>query len=642
MLIMAVAFVGTIYMIYPTIPHAVPVISIGSSVSTSTYTSLSFSARLTENTIYRTVTSVTCRLRHEETQCSTQTLVTTSVSSFHTTELVFRSKYNQLTTYSYPYTASRNENIPPYAYVGLSTGAFAVIAIAGLGLVGGVIVLLFRRRPAAEKSAGPPHHVEPPKALPSEPTASPKGGDAVRLPRLAPIVTFALIALNVFFFILEEAKGGSQTTTVLIQMGAVTSSTFGRGEYFRILLAPFLHIGPDHLISNMYALFFIGWALERVYGHVRFAVVYLLSGLVGSLLSAMTIPIGVISAGASGAILGCLVALVVLQLQFSHVSFGLGVGSAVLALFYNLLTGLVPGSGIDNAAHFGGAAGGLVLSLVVPPPSELYRYVAVQIEQTRVPKYGMCPVCLEDARQTITRDSVYYVKGLGRGWPCRELTCEKCKSVLYDYKQGQSFVIPLCQTCQQPLELRDPEKLTWFCRNDDSTFATQPMKRAQVADEVKMSHVLRQETTTPRQISEQRTGRRNLRIALAGAVIIFALLGALAFASYPRLVISDANLSMNIYSSMNGYVTIQIGGSGTFFLQSLTATLAGSPLSVGYTAGVLSLPHQVVLHVTGTGYLSLLMVAPTLTVTVDGAWLPIANMPMIPVHITAQMTLQRR
>jgi membrane associated rhomboid family serine protease len=216
-----------------------------------------------------------------------------------------------------------------------------------------------------------PAEVEPPKVV---------------SPNLVPITTLALIGLNVLFFILEEMKGGSQNISVLIQMGAVTSSTLAHGEYFRILLAPFLHVGPDHLISNMYALFFIGWALERVYDHLRIAVVYFLSGIVGSLLSAVTIPIGVVGAGASGAILGCLVALVVLQSRFSHVSFGVGVGTAVLALCYDLLAGLMPGSGVDNAAHFGGAIGGLLLALTVSPPTKFLSHVAAQMNLSYTPE----------------------------------------------------------------------------------------------------------------------------------------------------------------------------------------------------------------------------------------------------------------
>jgi len=131
----------------------------------------------------------------------------------------------------------------------------------------------------------------------------------------------------------------------------------------------FLHIGFSHLASNMWALFFTGSALERIYGHGRFLVVYIVSGLCGSILSAVSIPAGVVAAGASGAILGTLAALIILQLRFSRFSLGFGLGSAILSLSYNILSGFVPSSGIDNAAHLGGAIGGALLSVFITPPA---------------------------------------------------------------------------------------------------------------------------------------------------------------------------------------------------------------------------------------------------------------------------------
>jgi len=191
----------------------------------------------------------------------------------------------------------------------------------------------------------------------------------IALPRLYPFVTLVLIGVNVAAFVLEESLGGSETQSVLIRMGAIYAPLMHDVGYIRLITAAFLHIGPAHLLANMYALFFIGRGLERVYGHDRFLLVYVLSGIVGNILSALTISPGVVAAGASGAILGCLVALIVLQMQYSHVLFGIGIGSAVLTLFYNLISGLAPGSGIDIAAHFGGALGGLASSILVRPPA---------------------------------------------------------------------------------------------------------------------------------------------------------------------------------------------------------------------------------------------------------------------------------
>jgi rhomboid protease GluP len=184
-----------------------------------------------------------------------------------------------------------------------------------------------------------------------------------------------LIALNIVFFVMEEARGGSENLSVLMQLGAIYQPAIQSGQYYRLVTAMFLHIGLSHLASNMYALFIIGSTLERVYGHDRFIIVYLVSGLCGSILSAISIPAGIVAAGASGAILGSLAALIVLQLRFSRVSLGIGLGSAILSLSYNILSGFVPSSGIDNAAHLGGAMAGALLSLFIAPSAVFLDHV---------------------------------------------------------------------------------------------------------------------------------------------------------------------------------------------------------------------------------------------------------------------------
>jgi membrane associated rhomboid family serine protease len=72
------------------------------------------------------------------------------------------------------------------------------------------------------------------------------------------------------------------------------------------------------------------------------------------------IPPEVVAAGASGAILGCLAALVVQQLRHSNISLGFGMISAVLSLLYNVVSGFAPNSGIDVGAHIGGVLGSIL------------------------------------------------------------------------------------------------------------------------------------------------------------------------------------------------------------------------------------------------------------------------------------------
>ena len=103
------------------------------------------------------------------------------------------------------------------------------------------------------------------------------------------------------------------------------------------------------------------------------------------------------------------------------------------------------------------------------------RNVEVKSRDQKPAKYDVCPICRKSTRQIVSHGSVQ-LDGLGGGWPCRQLTCEGCGSVLYDYVEGGSepvsFTIPLCSTCGQRMDLRDPDKLTWFCRKDDTKSAT--------------------------------------------------------------------------------------------------------------------------------------------------------------------------
>jgi membrane associated rhomboid family serine protease len=87
---------------------------------------------------------------------------------------------------------------------------------------------------------------------------------------------------------------------VLVSRRSTVGQVVGvaEGEWWRLITAAFLHYGPLHLGMNMLVLWFIGPPLEEYFGHGRYALVYLVSGLAGS---AGALPRGV-TVGASGAI----------------------------------------------------------------------------------------------------------------------------------------------------------------------------------------------------------------------------------------------------------------------------------------------------------------------------------------------------
>jgi membrane associated rhomboid family serine protease len=183
-----------------------------------------------------------------------------------------------------------------------------------------------------------------------------------------PYVTRALIAINVGVYLLQLLMGAgiNATTGWIYEHGVLVSSAIdssgqvvgvAEGEWWRLLTATFLHYGPLHLGMNMLVLWIIGPALEDYFGHGRYALVYLVSGLAGSagaLIWSPTAP----TVGASGAIWGIMGAALVLEGRRIWVFGGQAMG---LVVFNLAITFLIPG--ISIGGHIGGLVGGGLAAL---------------------------------------------------------------------------------------------------------------------------------------------------------------------------------------------------------------------------------------------------------------------------------------
>ena len=175
-----------------------------------------------------------------------------------------------------------------------------------------------------------------------------------------PVVTYALILINVFMFLFPLING---TTEEFYNLFASYGPFVKMGDYYRLISAAFMHANIAHLIFNMYALWIIGMQLESFIGKWRYLVVYLFSAITGSLLSVIVTP-NAVSVGASGAIFGLLGALLYFGYHY-RVYLGTVIKSQIIPLIViNLLLGfMVPG--IDNAAHIGGLIGGTLIMIGV-------------------------------------------------------------------------------------------------------------------------------------------------------------------------------------------------------------------------------------------------------------------------------------
>jgi len=191
--------------------------------------------------------------------------------------------------------------------------------------------------------------------------------DFERRMRRVPPVTLATLALLAAIFVSEVRLGALTSKESIIAMGALARDRVAAGEYWRLLTAPWLHGGTEHLVGNGIALYILGMVCETAFGRAQLVVLYVLSGLAGSLVSVL-VSAGP-SLGASGAIFGLQGAAIVLLrrererllVRDRRVGFVL-----LIWAIYSIASGLTDPF-IDNGAHIGGALGGALIATRLHP-----------------------------------------------------------------------------------------------------------------------------------------------------------------------------------------------------------------------------------------------------------------------------------
>jgi len=136
-------------------------------------------------------------------------------------------------------------------------------------------------------------------------------GDDNRARRLTPVVTYALIAVNVLFFIVELIGGDA----FIVAWSFVPSRFMAdpAGDFVTIFTSMFMHGGWLHIGGNMLYLWIFGDNVEDRFGHVRFLLFYLACGVAATFAQlAFSIGSDIPNLGASGAIAGVLGAYILL------------------------------------------------------------------------------------------------------------------------------------------------------------------------------------------------------------------------------------------------------------------------------------------------------------------------------------------
>ena len=194
--------------------------------------------------------------------------------------------------------------------------------------------------------------------------------------RSFPVVTYALIALNVLFFLVELNGGDS-----FIQQWSLVPRRFlanPAGDFPTIFTSMFMHAGWIHLLGNMLYLWIFGDNVEDSFGHAKFMIFYLLCGIAATLAQLVfTATSSVPNLGASGAIAGVLGAYIVMFPRGQvRVMMGRGIipMPALVVIGFWIVLQFVSGigsisqsaetGGVAYMAHIGGFIAGIVLTFI--------------------------------------------------------------------------------------------------------------------------------------------------------------------------------------------------------------------------------------------------------------------------------------
>lgn len=189
-------------------------------------------------------------------------------------------------------------------------------------------------------------------------------------------VTPIIISANVLVYLIMVLTGVDflmPETDDLLAWGSSNAGDVTSGEYWRLFTSNYLHFGIIHLAVNMLSLNNVGRMLEQFIGPWRFALIYTFAGIAGSAASIWWNPYanGVGASGAVIGIVGILLALLTTNLierkaRFSMLrSMAISAGLMILISFQ---------ANVDNAAHLGGLAAGMIGGYFIYPELRAWYY----------------------------------------------------------------------------------------------------------------------------------------------------------------------------------------------------------------------------------------------------------------------------
>ncbi|GAC1428451.1 MAG: hypothetical protein PVS3B3_06450 [Ktedonobacteraceae bacterium] len=224
------------------------------------------------------------------------------------------------------------------------------------------------------------------------------------------LVNIASNAINV------REQDTDALSNVLISYGAKENVLMQHGQYWRFATPIFLHANLLHVGLNMLNFVVLGIFLERLVGHVRFLLIYLITGIISIIASFYFAP-QEISVGASGAIFGLVGAYSIFVLVHRQ-AFPRGGIPALLWLI--LVIGINLGLGfiipnVDNYAHVGGLVSGCLLGWWFTP---LY----TETKTSKILLIQQKTTVSQSAYPTRLAHTLVDTHSLARRWPLALLT----------------------------------------------------------------------------------------------------------------------------------------------------------------------------------------------------------------------------
>ena len=177
---------------------------------------------------------------------------------------------------------------------------------------------------------------------------------SIRIYDNKPYITYAVIVINVLIWAYINLKGGEN---FIYNFGTSRQGLLS-GQVYRLITAVFMHQEMGHLFFNCFSLYIFGRETERILSRFNFVVIYLLTGFLASLFSALIG--GSLAIGASGAIFGVIGALAAVSRMKAYEAQLMDYFTLVLYIAVSILIGFSDPR-IDNTAHVFGALSGFII-----------------------------------------------------------------------------------------------------------------------------------------------------------------------------------------------------------------------------------------------------------------------------------------